>query len=165
MIQIPQKHIVIVGGSGGCELAHAYTSPSASIWCVARVYYRVPDANYVFEMHRSPARWGSGTMKACKRAKLILREPHYRLPNAHTLPVDELKTLFGDVFTSSFSWMLAYATYLDPEKITLLGVNMAHTSEQGKQRDGLLFLLGYAKAKNIKINVPEKSRLRQGIKI
>lgn len=164
MIHVP-RHVVIVGGSAGRDNAREHISEHTSIWCVARIYDKVPYANYVFDMHTSAHQWSPATYQAHTEQKLILQQPIDEFPNAHLLPTQELRAEFGSAFTSSFAWMVAYAIYRDAEMISLLGVNMMHSSELGQQRDGLLYLLGYARAKRIRLNTSHTSHLRQGVRI
>lgn len=164
MIQVSQ-HVVIVGGSGGRDRARDYLSDRSSIWCVARIYDKVPYADYVFDMHTATHQWSTGTHRAHNDRKLVLQQPAQEFPNALILPVGVLRDEFGTIFTSSFAWMTAYAIYAGAEIISLLGVNMMHTSEIGLQRDGMLFLLGYARARGIRLDLPQQSRLRRGVRI
>jgi hypothetical protein len=81
---------------------------------------------------------------------------------AYQLPTEELVDEFGTL-TSSFAWMIAYALSLGATEIVLCGVNMVHESELPIQRPGLFYLLGYARAKGVKITVPYTSQLRTDI--
>lgn len=164
MIPVPQ-HVVIVGGSGGRDRARDYQSTRTDIWCVARIYDKLPYADYVFDMHTSAHQWSDATYRAHKDQKLILQQPDPEFPNAIILPIGVLRDEFGTIFTSSFAWMTAYAIYSGAEIISLLGINMMHSSEIGLQRDGMLYLLGYARARGIRLDIPQESRLKRGIRI
>lgn len=164
MIEIP-RHVVIVGGSAGRDDARSYKSDHSSIWCVARIYNRLPYADYVFDMHTSEHLWNDATYKAHADRKLVLQQPIPLFPEANILPANELRAEFGTLFTSSFAWMTAYAIHAGAEMLSLVGVNMQHTSELGKQRDTILYLLGFARARQIRVNLPQRSFLRQGVRI
>lgn len=164
MIHVP-RHVVIVGGSTGRDEARSYISEQASIWCVARIYNKVPYADLVFDMHTSSQYWDPQTYRAHRHGKLVTQKPIDEFPNAEVLPAEIMQQEFGTPFTSSFSWMTAMAIHGGATMISLLGVNMQHKTEKGLQRDGLLYLLGFAKARNIKINTTQLSALKQGVRI
>lgn len=164
--KIPNKDkVVIVGGSFGRDEARHFRSSDASIWCVARIYDKVPYANFVFDMHKDGDLWTHRTYKAYEDNKLVVQHPEPEFPEALILPTDKLVEEFGTIFTSSFSWMTALAIYHGVKKISYYGVNMIHDSEMGAPRDGLLYLLGYAKAKGIQIEAPQRSYLRYGVRL
>jgi len=161
--ELISNKICIVGGAAGRERSIQYKNTDWNIWCVARIYNSLSYASLVFEMHQSSNHWFSGTSTAHKDKKLILQKETKSLPFAFVLPTENILNEFGNVFTSSFSWMVAYAVYRGATDISFHGVNMSHESELHDQRPGLLFLLGYAQAKGINIIIPEQCPLRQGI--
>jgi hypothetical protein len=161
--ELVSNKICIVGGSQGRDDAIAYKNTDWNIWCPARVYDAVSYASLVFEAHQDSTRWTSRTTQAFKDKKLILQMPEKQFPSAFLLPVPEMLDKFGGVFTSSFSWMLAYALYRGATDISFCGVNMAHETELLTQRPGLFFLLGYARANDINIFISEHSQLRREI--
>lgn len=164
-MMIPPRKVIMVGGSFGRDQAEMFRHSSSSIWCVARIYDKVPYANLVFDMHMNGEGWTHRTHQAYRDGKLILQHPEPEFPTAQILPTEDLIDEFGLVFTSSFSWMTAYALQLGVTEIAYYGINMIHDSELGSQRDGLLFLLGYAKAKGVRIETPQRSYLRYGVKL
>lgn len=153
---------VIVGGSAGRDLANHYRHTDWNVWCVARIYNAISFATLVFDMHQESARWTSNTHSAYRDRKLIMQNVQEPFVEAYQLPTKELVDEFGTL-TSSFAWMIAYALYLGATEIVLCGVNMIHESELLIQRPGLFYLLGYARAKGVKITVPYTSQLRTDI--
>lgn len=164
MIDVPER-IIIVGGSLGRDQARKAKNERSQVWCVARIYDKVPYADYVFDMHTSHEQWTHNTYTAYDHSKLVLRQPHTDFPFARLMPTKDLLEEFGPVFTSSFSWLTAYAIYCGARHLSYYGVNMMHDSELGKQRDGLIFLLGFARARGIRIDTPQRSYLRHGVKL
>jgi len=153
---------VIVGGSAGRDLANHYRHTDWNVWCVARIYNALSFATLVFDMHQEAARWTANTHSAYREHKLILQVAQEPFPEAFQLPTEALENEFGTL-TSSFAWMLAYALFSGATEIVLCGVNMIHESELPVQRPGLFYLLGYARAKGVKIVVPYTSQLRTDV--
>ena len=164
MIHVP-RHVVIVGGTAGRDEARSYVAEYTSIWCVARIYNKVPYADLVFDMHNNPQHWDPQTYRAHRDGKLVVQKPIDEFPKAGILPTEIMQQEFGTPFTSSFSWMTAVAIHGNAQMISLLGVNMQHKTEKGLQRDGLMYLLGFAKARGIRINTTQLSALKQGVRI
>lgn len=162
---VVRPHIILVGGSAGRDQARQIRSENSGVWCVARIYDKVPYADTVFEMHTTPQHWTQGTYKAYEDDKLLLQRPVPAFPNASYLSVEDVQKDIGMVFTSSFAWMLGCAIHSNVRTVSLYGVNMSHSSEQGAQRDSVLYLLGYARSKGIRIDVPQTSYLKQGVRI
>lgn len=153
---------VIVGGSAGRELANHYRHTDWNVWCVARIYNAISFATLVFDMHQDSTRWTANTHSAYRDHKLVMQYVQEPFIEAYQLPTEELVDEFGTL-TSSFAWMIAYALSLGATEIVLCGVNMVHESELLVQRPGLFYLLGYARAKGVKITVPYTSQLRTDI--
>ncbi len=159
---LKSSKIALVGGSAGRDLVSRHKNSDWNIWCIARIYNYVLTADYVFEMHE-PVKWAPPTYRASNQNKLVLLQPHQDFPKAFILPKDVLIETYGVVFTSSFSWLLAYAIYRQATEIALYGINMSHTSEQGDQRDGLFYMIGIARASGIRITTPNNSKLNQTV--
>jgi len=84
------------------------------------------------------------------------------VPNAISLPKDELVGMFGKYFfTSSFAWMMAMAIKMGASEIALFGVDMASKNEYILQRPGGHFFMQMAAARGIKVSVPFESDLAQ----
>ena len=155
--------VCIVGGSSGRDNARLYAAPGWNVWCVARIYDQVPYATLVFEMHQNSNHWGPSTHTAYRDNKLILQASNPQFPNASILPIREIVEEFGTGFTSSFSWLIAYAIHRRTKTLSLCGVNMSHSSEIETQRPGLFYILGYARAKGVNIILPHTAHLRQEV--
>jgi len=80
-------------------------------------------------------------------------------PNGNVMDYQKHIDMFGPYFTSSISWMIAEAIMENPEEIGIYGVSMASSSEYGHQKPSISYLLGWARAKGIKITVPDGCEL------
>lgn len=83
-------------------------------------------------------------------------------PKAAPLPWKELVGEFGPYFfTSTFSWMMAYAIKLGVKEIGLFGVDMSSKDEYILQRPGGHYFIMQALQRGIKVLIPDESDLIQ----
>lgn len=73
------------------------------------------------------------------------------------LPYEALLDLFGPIFASTISWMLAYAMFLEYTDIGIYGIDMTAGEEYSDQREPLIYLIGMARERGINIRIPEYS--------
>lgn len=153
------KKVVIIGAGPGYEMIRNYEdNKDYDIWCVPTIYpvlesHRV---SKVFEVHPS-LKWKPGIDYAALGSKLMLAEPSPNTPDATIISLQSLQAKYGMVFSSSIAWMTGYALMINASEIVFLGVDMDNT--YSGQRDGLFFLLGFAKAARINVVIPESSKL------
>lgn len=91
--------------------------------------------------------------------RLIVKKEFKSRPGLIKIDQEALIEKYGKIFHSSIAWMLGYAIEKDYTDITIHGVDMLQSSEYKHQRDSVFFLMGYAKAIGIKINLPAYSGL------
>lgn len=141
--------LCIVGKAG----SWAYCPKDTTIWCVSTIYERLIRAGYnpslVFQLHRK------GLHEAWLRdiqSKVVLIRPDAGLPKAVVLDAEALLKKFGMKFTSSVSWMMAYAIQQQKyDTIEFFGLNMDHDSEYGRQRDSFFYFYGRAEESGINL--------------
>lgn len=153
-------NVAIVGAGPGFDLVRPYLEDSdTEVWATASIYpvLEAHPIDRVFEIHREE-KWRAFDYSALGD-KLVL--PYYteRCPGAECWSTQALVDKYGVMFQSTIAWMIAYAIERGAKRITLLGVDMGYQSEYGKQRDGLFFLLGQARAYGVEIEIPETSKL------
>jgi len=78
---------------------------------------------------------------------------------ATAYPIQDILDAFGNYFTNTISFMLAYAILEGATEILVAGVDMAATEEYGSQRPSCEYLLGWAVAKGIKVTIPKEADL------
>lgn len=82
------------------------------------------------------------------------------LPNATRYPFEDVAETTGDdAWESSISYALALAIHEGAAEIGIYGVAMEAGSEYAHQRANLLYLIGFARGKGIKVHVPKESPL------
>ena len=153
------KNVVIIGAGNGYEMIRDYNDKKEyEIWCVPTIYpvlasYRV---DKIFELHGTE-KWKPGIDYAELENKLIIPRALTEVPKATIFGPEALQAKYGMVFSSSIAWMVGYALANDVNEIVFLGVDMENG--YSGQRDGLFFLLGFAKAAKVNIVIPETSKL------
>jgi len=155
------KKVVIVGAGSGYDMVRDYEeNKDYEIWVTPSIYpvlasHRI---DKIFEIHPLD-KWKAGIDYHKLGSKLMLAkpEPSQDVKKATILPLDSLQAKYGMVFSSSVAWMVGYALATEKKEIVLLGVDM----DKGYhgQRDGLFFLLGFAKAAKATVVIPKSSKL------
>lgn len=132
--------IAIVGGGRGHKnsLLTGY-----KIWTVQGVYDSLGRADRVFRLH--------------DHEKEFQEQEGSEYIYFDSIPVLELRKMFGDYFHSSIAWMYAMAIFEGNKKIAFYGIDMLHESEYGYQRGGLYRMIGIADVMGIETYIPEWS--------
>ena len=144
------KRVAIMGR--GVKWEKGYDDPGEK-WLVSSAYFRKPGpADKIFQLHSKEA-WEKDL--ATVKYKLVLAWHYPLFDFCEMLPHKKLVAEFGPVFSSSISWMLAYALFLGYDEIALYGVDMIVDAEYGDQRDYLFYLLGIAAARGVRVETQE----------
>ena len=165
--------VLIVGKGSGWDRAAPFLSlEDWNVWAIPQSYglldtHRV---DLVFEIH-DPASWHKKKGRIYNlntgftKPKLIVptRVPGWT-NNSYLLPSEELKQL-GLPLVNSFAWMVAYAVYRGIDTITFRGVNLDFAKEAELERDGMMFILGYLRAKGINLDTDRSGGLSRGHEI
>lgn len=165
---IRSNKVVIVGKGPSWELTRTFLDTDYNIWMIPQSYANLElivghRTDLVFEVH---------VPKAWKRKKAILYKLNQYSPpklivpqrvpnwtdNSYLLPIDELKAL-GLPLLNSFAWMIAYALHRGMTTIAFRGVNLDFARETERERDGMMYLLGYLRASGIKLDIERTSGL------
>lgn len=153
------EHIIIIGAGNGYDGIRDYeNNKKYEIWCVPSIYPILAGkrVDKVFEVHPS-VKWNPGVRYSELKNKLIIPRALPEVPNATIMPIEELQGQYGLVFSSSIAWMTGYALSLKVKEIVYLGVDMQNG--YNGQRDGLFYLLGFAKAMGITVTIPTTSKI------
>jgi len=72
--------------------------------------------------------------------------------NQDNFPLGDVVLKFdSEYFTSSVSYMIAFAIFHEYEEINIYGVDMSSKDEYINQRGSVMYWIGYARAKGIKV--------------
>lgn len=136
----------------GCRYLAGVRDDSRERWIVSSAYFDNPaecaPCEKVFQLH-APEIWERGL--AAIKEKVVTAWG----TEGEILPYRALVSIFGPVFPSSISWMLAYALYLGYDDIELHGVDMMGNTEYAGQRDHLFYLIGVARDRGVKVTMQE----------
>lgn len=93
---------------------------------------------------------------------ILMQEKYDDIPNSQRFPIEEMRKRFGNFYTSSFAYMMAYAIYKGYKRIDSYGFDMKADSEYNYQRDSAEYFLGLANGMGIDIGIPQNSELLTG---
>ena len=166
--------VAIVGTAPSSRLLAPFDDESVEIWACSpgiapdfSTFCDLPRLDRWFELHRwdEPAlieKLGPDGLAAYKRwmqqleATVVTQEP---LAGCEQYPLDTILQNFGNYFTNTISYMLAYAIELGATEIHIAGVDMAAIDEYGAQRPSCEYFIGLARGRGIAVTVPAVSDL------
>jgi hypothetical protein len=162
--------VLIVGkGEGWDRATELIDSNEWNVWAIPQAYSLLNDSrvDLVFEIH-APEAWRKkkGTIHKLNtvftRPKLIVPR---RVPgwtnNSYLLPVEKIQET-GLPLINTFAWMVAYALHRGIMEFAFRGVNLNFEHEGRDERDGMMYILGYLKALEYKLDIDRHSGLARG---
>lgn len=157
--------VALVGTAPSSRMLAPFNDPSWKIWgCSPGNQGILPRIDMWFELHGNllwpeHKHYGEPYIKWLKEQKFpIYMQDQSLVPHALVFPHKELVKEFGpSFFTSSFSWMMAFAINQGAKEIALFGIDMASRDEYILQRPGFYFFKHIAEKKGIKVSAPNES--------
>lgn len=176
--------IAVVGDAISTRHLAPFADPSWEIWGAGNGYAHLKRATRYFELHG----WSdvAATVKADKtvrtdggldtnfwNAPLQLGCSHVYTgreipdkfgkrgdgsPHVEQFPFDRMLSLYPPYFTSTFSWLLAFAITLEPEEIAFYGFDLS-IDEYVSQKAAIEFFTGIAWGRGVKISIAPRSML------
>ena len=144
----------------GINMAHMFTKKGANLTRWLQIHPR----NWASQGQPATGYWGrpKAHFNFLRKFKgdvvMSYKEPD--IPNCKVFPFDRFEKLFGvSYYTSSFAYLMAMAIDEGYDKIYFYGVNLTAIDEYTHQKAGLEFLIGFAKAKGIEVEIPDGSGL------
>lgn len=172
--------IAILGSAQSSTLLAPFNDPTWAIWCTSPgTFAQTADkrTDVWFELHRwlpsDPGKAGApGTRPwfspefhqflSKYQGPVFMTEKQPSIPKSEPFPYQLLLDKHGPYFfTSSISWMLAFALEQPIKAIAMFGVDMAANSEWAYQRPGCQHFLGLASQMGIEVVLPPESDLMQ----
>lgn len=171
--------VAIVGTVPVSRQLAPYNDPSWKIWaCSPGNQGQVPRVDAWFELHAIVDMLGKENQHWClpyfawlkaQSFPVYMQEKNDSVPGAIVYPRDEMVRKFTPpsgrrpwFFTSSVTWMMAYALHLGAKEIGLFGIDMAATEEHySGQKAGCLHMIDLAEGMGCKVTVPPESCLAQ----
>lgn len=161
--------IALVGSAPSSNLLAPFHDPAWQIWACSPDNIRIlPRVDLWFELHGDLGwvkyqHWAVPYLAWMNEQTCpVFAQDQTFIPRAMTFPKAEMIARYGVYFfTSTFSWMIAYAISQGATEIGLFGIDMATDSEYGKQRPGFQHFLNLAAGMGIKISAPNESDILQ----
>lgn len=170
------KRLAIVGSAPGKQDA-PYSDKRYDIWAISGAAFsesldgvQKPDTednswnsvtrvDVFFEMHKRDV-FGP-RVDALNRSgrPVYMQKVEPCVPHSLPYPIEAIAAELGDEFSSSVDYMMAAAIYFGYDEIRLYGIIMGHKSEYARQRPGLKYWIGVARAKGIAVWAPEITQL------
>lgn len=169
VVEAKALKVALIGTAPSSRMLAPFNDPSWEIWaCSAGNRGALPRVNRWFEIHANMfwpenASWGPEYVNWLRQQPfLIYMQDQSFVPNAISLPKNELVAEFGPYFfTSSFAWMMAMAMKEGAKEIRLFGIDMASREEYIIQRPGAYHFFQEARRRGIKIDAPFESDIMQ----
>jgi hypothetical protein len=166
-----KRRIALVGTAQSTMRDAPFDDDSWEIWTLGAGIEFCKRIDKLFEMHTQHVLEAAGswdglfpTMEKMKD-KLILGHKNPLLPEATLYPLHDVVVEYGQYFTSSIAFMIAYAIEQQPEAIGLWGIDMMGDEEYIQQRACCEYLLGFARASGIVLSIADQSPLLQAERI
>jgi hypothetical protein len=161
--------VALIGTAPSSRMLAPYADDSWQIWaCSPGNMGTLPRVNVWFELHSNllwpeHENYGKPYIEWLKQQAFpIFMQDQTMVPNATPFPKDELVAEFGDAFfTSSFSWMMAFAMKMGATEIALYGIDMASREEYIRQRPGFYYFKYRAEQRGIRVSAPHESDIMQ----
>lgn len=144
----------------GINMAHMFLKKTANLTRMLQMHPR----NWSSQGQASTGYWGRPkkhfTFLQQFKGDVIMSYEEPDIPNCKVFPFERLRKDFDfDYYTSSFAYLAAMAIDEAYDKIYFYGVNLTAVDEYIRQKAGLEFLIGFAKAKGIEVEIPDGSGL------
>lgn len=162
-----KKKIAIIGTAPQWQLA-PFDDPEWDIWGIFGVVgcgkrltrvYELHDKSIIEPMADKDQKKNYWQNVAALGESYITKDYYAQAPNGRRFDFKSKIDRYGPYFTSSAAWLIAEAIDEGADEIALYGINMAATEEYVHQKPGCTYLLGWARAKGIKIILPSSSEL------
>jgi hypothetical protein len=163
------EKIALIGAHPASNLLAPFNDPSWTIWaCSPTNAGKLARVDTWFELHgdlRWPefADWAFDyTLWLQNQSFPVYAIDQSAIPRALTFPKDEMIKLYGvRHFTSSFSWMMAYAIAKRPKVIAIFGIDMNTPGEYANQRADFQHFMDVAEMTGIQLLAPDESDILQ----
>lgn len=167
--EVQPLKVALIGTAPSSRMLAPYNDPTWQIWgCSPGNMGVLSRYDIWFEIHGSllwpeNKSYGEPYIKWLSEQKCpVYMQDNRYCPNAIPLPMQELVEEFGPYyFTSSFSWMMAFAMKMGAKEIMLFGIDMASRDEYILQRPGVYHFFNEARRRGIKISAPYESDIMQ----
>lgn len=168
-VAVAPLKVALIGTAPSSRMLAPYGDPTWKIWgCSPGNMNTLPRVDIWFELHSNllwpeHESYGKPYIEWLgKQAFPVYMQDKTYLERATIFPKNEIVAEFGDsFFTSSFTWMMAFAMMQGASEIALYGIDMASRDEYIRQRPGFFFFRYLAEKRGIKVSAPHESDIMQ----
>lgn len=158
--------IAVCGSAPSSRMLAPFGDPNWEIWACSPQNYDYPRVDAWFELHSLDRKLVPANdvyyNVIRNHPRVYIARPDPRMPNGIVFNPQPLLDKYGDdFFTSSLSWMMAFAIEQKPEDIAIYGVDLSATDEYDYQRPGFKFFIREAQKAGIRISIPAQSDLHE----
>lgn len=167
------KRVAIIGGASSRTKA-PYDDPTWDTWAFSSLRLHTPRITHWFEMHALEDLKSQLTRDTTRRMSydtymtflqqldvpIYMQRRHTSIPRSVEYPLQDALAAFGRCFTSTASYLLALAILEEYDTIGVWGIHLTARSVYSRQRPGVEYLLGVARARGIDVCLPPGSPLR-----
>ena len=171
--------VAIVGTAPSSRGLAPYSDPDWEIWACSPnmdpntgAFCGLPRVDRFFELHKLTgpelktrlneeqlASYIAWLTDQATKSRVYMQEG-FCVPGSSAYPLQKIVDQFGDYFTNTVSFMLAFAIQEGATEILIAGVDMAAADgEYSHQRPSCEYLLGFATGKGINVIVPKQADL------
>jgi hypothetical protein len=155
------KKVAIVGYSLTLNQA-PFDDLSWDIWGMNMPFHRLKRFTKWFDVHDKNIMYRHESyfnFLQANQENIYIADKVPELPNANLYPYQKITEKYGTFFTCSVSWMIALAIEQGYDEIALYGIDLNCKDEYKEQRPSVLYFLGIAQGKGIKITLPRECQL------
>ena len=160
-------NVAIVGMANIGRDSAPYDRPDWEIWGLA--WDHLPRLTRVFDPHPR-RRWADDVphrleLYRSRDIPIYLTEAHDDIPTSIAYPLEEVGDLIGKniegkpYIESTVGYMMGSALLEGAAKIGIYGVEMASTGEWAYQRPNMEYLIGFARARGVKVFLPRGTQV------
>jgi len=170
-----KRPLALVGFAPRSRDSAPYDDPNYDIWTINHAPHKewMKRFDVLFDIHplshitrsvdRSPTdklhlEW----LKQEHDFPIYMMEKYPEFPASKRFPIEKLREKFGDFYTSSFAFLMAFAIYKGYKRIDVFGFDMAGESEYNYQRDSAEYFIGLAIGMGIDVGIPDNCTLLKG---
>lgn len=163
-IERTRPKLAIVGYATSSRDLAPFEDPEYDIAGLNQLYRFIPRANIWFDIHRN---WEEGNVEGTDHRgwlsscgmPVVMSIPDWTIPTAVQFPLDRAIAIGADYFTSTISYMIAWAIDQGYEEVALFGIDLIVGTEYEAQRQCAEFWLGIAHGRGMTVRIPPQSAL------
>ena len=152
-----------------CIVGHSVTYIQApffdnewEIWGLNSRFKDIPRFDRWFDLHALDTLFHEKTeyiqFLQSNASKVWLKENYFGI-KGNVFPKEKLMQRFGDFFTCTMAWLIAFAIAEGVTDLALFGIDCSHPTEYIHQRASVLYFLGIAAGRGINIHLPKECEL------